>query len=1120
MTWYGIRMYNHDLHSALKIEHQTNEIIQNKIESEIDRLKTVFKNKSDALSLLINNFDNPGISQQINFLLRAMINREPAIHQLVISSKQSTIITSINTVDTLNNQPTSSLINPHLVVNQKIPEVIIPSHGRIYIGSGKKHDDTFTFNVAVPIGKPVQAILIAILDVNKLLSTNLHETQRTAEKITLNYLIDQRGTLLTKIKNNVQQPGDLVTHLTIVRAALINSNWPIAVSYTGINKQPVYGTLTNIPSLNWTLISEVPTSKIIQPIWSSLRTIILITIFGIIFFVWLVLRLVNKTLKPIQQACEAIDHVARGEYDFTLHPTGIAELDAMTSGITHMTKSRQNAEHALQESEQDLLVTLNSIGDAVIVTDTKGYITRMNPIAEKLTGWSLAESQGQPLKKIFSIINATTRELIPNPVDIVLVTGETVYLSNHTTLTAKDGSEFQISDSAAPIRRDDTILGMVLVFNDVSEQYRLREQAKVAQQILKNKELEQREILNSMVNAVISIDENGTILSFNKAAETLFGYSSDEITGLNVKNLMPDPYQSEHDKYLQNYKKTGTPHIIGIGRNVFGQRKNKSRFPMRLLVAELPKATDGKKRYIGSCIDLTQIQEQEQQLRHSQKMDALGKLTGGIAHDYNNILGIVLGYTEQIIANINDSDKIARYANNIKRAADRGSNLAKKLLAFSRHKLPDVTVININDLLQEQQQLLEKTLTVRIQLSLQLSDNLWLVELDSGDLEDAIINMSINALHAMEPGGSLTISTSNEQLNAVDVQSLKINPGDYVLLTITDTGTGMDEITKEKIFDPFFSTKGERGTGLGLSQVYGFVERSGGAIKVYSGLGYGTRFALYFPRSKLAMTKAEPELEPVLHSIGGTEAILVVDDEQDMVDLAYDIFTTHGYQVLTANDGKHAITILENHTIDLVISDVIMPNMDGYQLAAHVRKNYPKIKLQMVSGFADERHRGLVDNKLHENMIHKPYASKILVTRIRQLLDEDEMPENVSKQTILILDDDEDTQELFKINLAKLNFNVISILNGEQAVEVYKNALMTENPVNLVIVDLSIPGSIGGQEVAEQIRRFHPAAKIIVSSGNTEGPEMQEPQKYGFDAALEKNFDFENIKYVIKNILN
>lgn len=768
--------------------------------------------------------------------------------------------------------------------------------------------------------------------------------------------------------------------------------------------------------------------------------------------------------------------------------------------------TRIEAEQKARENENNLAITLNSIGDAVIATDSNGYITRMNPVAEQLTGWTLHEAQGQTLKKVFPIINASTREPIENPVEKVITTGETVYLSNHTTLISKNGSEYQIADSAAPIQEKGEVLGMVLVFNDITEQYQLREAA------AKNKRDMQAVMDHS--HAVIYIkDSTGRYMFINNQFEKLFHVTRESFYDQTDYDLFPKHIADELRENDKAVLESG--HAIEY-EEVVGLEDDR----LTYVSSKFPLYNEQNEIYAvcGISTDITELRQQQEQLRRSQKMDALGKLTGGIAHDYNNILGIVQGYAEQLNEHLKHDTKLSNYANNIQTAAERGAKLTKKLLQFTRHTNPEISILNINTLLQSQHDMLAKTLTARINLMLDLKSELWSVELDHSDLENAIINISINSMHAMETGGELTIRTSNERLNEMDARQLHLKAGDYVLLSITDTGCGMNDATKEQIFDPFYSTKGERGTGLGLSQVYGFIERSDGAIKVYSELGHGSKFALFFPRSKQSIS--EPTTSTTVLNLQGKETLLVVDDEIALATLAQDILTAKGYTVLTAHDGKQALAILKKENIALVISDVIMPNMDGYQLAKHIQEHYPNIKLQMVSGFTDDRHQGMIDNPLHKNILHKPYTSNTLLECVRRLLDTKLTQNILSDRTILIVDDDKSIQKLFKIYLQKLGCKTIQSLNGDEAIKLYKNSLKTNCPIDAIITDLSIPDSIGGKEVARKIREINSTAKIIVSSGHTECSEMKQCKDYGFDDALDKNFDLSIIKQTLEQVFN
>lgn len=406
-----------------------------------------------------------------------------------------------------------------------------------------------------------------------------------------------------------------------------------------------------------------------------------------------------------------------------------------------------------------------------------------------------------------------------------------------------------------------------------------------------------------------------------------------------------------------------------------------------LEVKEIPVFDEqGNVSYIeGIAHDITERKQTEEALRRSQKMDALGKLTGGIAHDYNNMLGIILGYAELLESALSEQPTLLEYIHQIHHAGERGANLTRKLLSFSRQKKSEIKILNINTLLLGEQHMLEKTLTARITLILDLAEELWTVRLDDNDLEDAILNFCINAMHAIVGNGQLTIKTRNESVTTMDASTLQLDAGDYVLLSITDTGSGMNEATKEKIFDPFYTTKGENGTGLGLSQVYGFIERSGGAIKVYSEQGQGTRFVLYLPRYHESDSGDKAEEDNNIVDLRGNETILVVDDEPLLLDLTSEILSQQGYHVICAENAKQVLEILEKESIDLLLTDVIMPEMDGYQLAAIVKEKYPAIKIQLVSGFADSDHANIVDDELREHIVYKPFNSQDLLKRICEL---------------------------------------------------------------------------------------------------------------------------------------
>lgn len=733
-----------------------------------------------------------------------------------------------------------------------------------------------------------------------------------------------------------------------------------------------------IPGLEMNIHIGMNQSVIADQFNQNYKTIFFLSLFIMTLSIIVAVIWSRSITRPLSIFSQQIQRFGIGKkLDFSKMRSSSPEILYLVETMQVASEERQKAINVALEREQNLAITLNSIGDAVITTDKDGMVNRINPVAENLTGWRSIDAIGSPLSDIFLIIDATTRQPIENPIDKVLKTGKIVYLSNHTTLVSRDGTEYQIADSAAPIRDDEkNITGIVLVFNDITEQYRLREEA-----------IRSRNDLQSIMDhapAVITVkNTRGEYTFVNQKFTRLFHTTQEDVLGKTHFDIFPAEIAEEIQRNDVDVIETDLsldaeeqlPHDDVVHSYI------STRFPLR----------DSDNKTYALCTistDITERKHKDQQLRHSQKMDALGKLTGGIAHDFNNMLGVILGYSELLSHELKNSDKLVNYVSEIHRAGERGAKLTKKLLAFSRQKVAAPKVYDINNILIEQKHMLEKTLTARIQLKYELAKHVWPVLIDSNDLIDAVVNISINAMHAIQGNGKLTIKTYDESVNETDAVQLQIPPGDYVLLSLTDTGKGMDTLTLERIFDPFFTTKGDRGTGLGLSQVYGFVERSHGTIKVYSEVDHGTRVTLYFPRSQSNSKKQGTVLEKDSgnNSLKGSETVLIVDDEPSLLQLTASILTAQGYKTLTAGNGKEALEVLENEKVDLVLSDVIMPEMDGYELATIIQEKYPAIKIQMASGFSDDRHENMIDESLHKNLLHKPYHSITLLKRIRELL--------------------------------------------------------------------------------------------------------------------------------------
>ncbi len=497
--------------------------------------------------------------------------------------------------------------------------------------------------------------------------------------------------------------------------------------------------------------------------------------------------------------------------------------------------------------------------------------------------------------------------------------------------------------------------------------------------------LTQSKIITNMTEGAYLIRCSDSLIVYaNPTFESMFGYEKNEMLGKHVSIVNAPSEFSPEDlasniitKLKQDNKWSG---------DVKNIRKDGSTFWCFANVSSFIHPEFGEV-WLAVHADITERIKMEEILRRTQKMDAVGKLTGGIAHDYNNMLSIVAGYSELLERHLKEQPKLLEYAEQINHAAERGAHMTKKLLAFSKADIGDYEPANINVILQEQQEMIQKTLTPRINLEFNFSDNIWPINVSINDFEDAIINLSINAMHAIHGHGELTFRTCNENIDNKKAKSLNLAAGDYVVLTIEDNGCGMDKATTDRVFEPFFSTKGELGTGLGLSQVYGFVERSIGCITLESIIDKGTKFIFYFPRLLTQNNEKTSSTEGKKTSYQGTEIILIVDDEVQLLNLNCEILKLQGYIVKAASSGEQALNILKDTSVDLVISDILMPGMNGFELAARIKTATPSVKIQLVSGYNDTVQVENIDKQLLSTILAKPITVDVLLNRVRSLLD-------------------------------------------------------------------------------------------------------------------------------------
>ncbi len=498
---------------------------------------------------------------------------------------------------------------------------------------------------------------------------------------------------------------------------------------------------------------------------------------------------------------------------------------------------------------------------------------------------------------------------------------------------------------------------------------------------------------DAAVNAILTIDPRGTIQSINAATTRLLGYERDELIGSNIRIIMPEPYASHHDAYLESYRATGQRKIIGIGREVTARRKDGTTFPIHLSVSEFE--VNDKRFFTGIITDLTDrqaaelaLRETERQLAQAQKMEAVGQLTGGLAHDFNNLLTVISGNLELLGMRI-DGEVERDLLHRAEEGVRMGARLTSRLMTFSSRRALQPTVVNLNDTTVGMTELLRRTLGEAISVTSELAPDLWNASVDASEIENAILNLAINARDAMPNGGRILIETANVEFGDDEPGPPDSPPGPYVKLSVSDDGSGMTPEVVARAFEPFFTTKGPgRGTGLGLSMIYGFIRQSHGRATIYSEPGKGTTVSLYLPRDTSGRAaKTVDEADPANPSSSG-ETILVVEDNEQVRHLTVTRLHALGYQVLVAEDGASALRLLEQHAeIELVFSDVVMPGgMSGFDVLRWTKQNKPNVKVLLTSGFAPEMANNGEAVDPGTLLLRKPYAQADLARAIREAL--------------------------------------------------------------------------------------------------------------------------------------
>jgi two-component system cell cycle sensor histidine kinase/response regulator CckA len=671
----------------------------------------------------------------------------------------------------------------------------------------------------------------------------------------------------------------------------------------------------------------------------------------------------------------AVRAVREGAQDYLVKGQVTSQL--LVRAMRYATE-RKRAVDDLQRSEEYFRSLIENALDIITVLDDDGTIRYASPSMERVLGFSAGTLTGENmLTKLHPEDQCMLQQKLQFGRQNAGVAQSFEFRIRHS-----DGEWRVLEAIGKRFHATSPVNGFVLNSRDVTERNRAEETLRNVNETLREVNETLRAVIETSPLAIYSLDPSGNVKNWNPAAERILGYSAEEV----LNRPLPNMYSENGYPLDLNASPGGEllPAYEGPCR-----RKDGLTAEVSVWNTPLTDASGSATGMLAIVADNTERKKLEEQFRQSQKMEAVGRLAGGVAHDFNNLLTVITGYCQMLLDRLEPSDPLSADMSQVLKAADRATTLTKQLLAFSRQQIVQPKVVDLNTLITDMDHILKRLVGEDIDLHFTPSPSPVKVKVDPGQLEQVVVNLVVNARDAMPRGGRLTIATRHASIGPdAERPHSDLNPGAYAVLSVTDSGSGMDARIKTHLFEPFFTTKEKgRGTGLGLSTSYGIVKQNQGEIVVDSEPGRGSLFRIYLPavQDPVDAGRVQPA---VRETPRGTETVLVVEDEDGVRKVLIEMLKHQGYNVLTANCGHSAVDLYRDfqEPIHLLITDVVMPKMSGRELADHLRHLRPGMRVLFVSGYTDSAivHHGVLDPGTH--FLQKPFTPDALAEKVRQVL--------------------------------------------------------------------------------------------------------------------------------------